>query len=357
MENNKGKVTIGATGDILLHKRVYNKAKTKKGNYDFKEMLAEAKPLFKKDHLIIVNQESIIGGEEMGLSDFPHFNSPVEIGYSLKDMNVDIANIANNHTLDHGEKGILKSIENWEKIGIPYVGAYKSRKDQETLRVFHRNGLKICFLSYTKTTGGKKPPKGKGYLINRFGPTKFAGYSGIAGVRRLINRIKGKGLADVVVVNIHFGKEYQMLPTSYQRETASNLSDAGADVIIGHHPHVLQPPEFLTNSKGQDTFAAYSLGNFFSGKKGIYRQIGAYMTIDIERKRPEKGHLLTIDNPTMHLTYVDSCENRDYKLHLLKNIVERQQIIKTDAGEFESEKVYERMISHMKHYIPDLKIT
>src|SRR5699024_5618358 len=179
MEENK-KVTLGATGDILLHKRVYNKARTKGGGYDFTGLLAEARPLFKKDHLIIVNQESIIGGEEMGLSDFPHFNSPVEIGHTLKDMNVDIANISNNHTLDHGEKGILKSIENWEKIGLPYVGAFKSKKDQETLRIFHRNGLKICFLSYTKTTGGKRPPKGKEYLINRFEKASFAGYSGIA---------------------------------------------------------------------------------------------------------------------------------------------------------------------------------
>lgn len=357
MESDKRKVTLGATGDILLHKRVYNKAKIKNGGYDFTEMLEEAKPLFDKEHLIIVNQESIIGGKEMGLSDFPHFNSPIEIGYTLKEMNVDIVNIANNHTLDHGEKGILKSIENWQKIGLPYVGAYKSRKDQETLRIFHKNGLRICFLSYTNTTGGKKVPKGKSFLINRFGPTSFAGYSGIAGVRRLINRIKGKDIADVVVVSIHFGKEYQMLPTASQKETASNLSDAGADIIIGHHPHVLQPPAFLTNSKGQTTFAGYSLGNFFSGQKGIYRQIGAYMTIDVEKKSLEKNSLLTIDNPTVHLTYVDSCENRDYKLHLLKDIVERQEIIKTDAGEFESKQVYDRMLNHMRHYIPDLNVT
>src|SRR5699024_2100128 len=121
-----------ATGDILLHKRVYNKAKLSDGTYNFDGMFENIEHLFDKEHLIIVNQESIIGGVELGLADFPHFNSPVEIGYKLKDMNVDIANIANNHILDHGEKGILKSIENWEKIGLPYVGAYKSQEDQET---------------------------------------------------------------------------------------------------------------------------------------------------------------------------------------------------------------------------------
>src|SRR5690625_3715120 len=145
MGNQSRKITLAATGDILLHRRVYNKAKIKDGSYDFADMLAEAKPLFKKNHLSIVNQESIIGGVEMGLSDFPNFNSPVEIGYTLKDFNVDIVNISNNHTLDHGEKGVLESIKNWDKIGIPYVGAYKSQEDQETLRIFHKNGLKVCF--------------------------------------------------------------------------------------------------------------------------------------------------------------------------------------------------------------------
>src|SRR5699024_10871335 len=110
---NSRKVTIGATGDILLHKRVYNKAKTKAG-YNFDSMLENIEHLFDEEHLIIVNQESIIAGEEFGLSDFPNFNSPIEIGYKLKDMNIDIVNIANNHIMDHGEKGLMKSIENWE---------------------------------------------------------------------------------------------------------------------------------------------------------------------------------------------------------------------------------------------------
>lgn len=356
MHSNRGKFTLGATGDILLHSRVYQKAKTEDGTYDFTEMLSEAKNLFAEDHLIIVNQESIIGGKELGLSGFPHFNSPIEIGYTLKELNVDIVNIANNHTLDHGEKGILKSIENWEKIGLPYVGAYKSRKDQETLRIFHKNGIRVCFLSYTHSTGGKKVPKGKEYLINRYGPTTFAGYKGVAGVRRLINRIKRDDLADVIVLSIHFGKEYQMLPTASQLEAASNLSDAGADVIIGHHPHVLQPPAFITNSKGEETFVAYSLGNFFSGQKGLYRQIGGYMTVDIEFPKAGSGTMTHVHNPTLTLTFVDSTDKEDYKLYRLKDVVENQRVIKTNIGEFDSEEVYERMINHMRKWIPDLKI-
>src|SRR5690625_319542 len=355
MADNYGKVTIGATGDILLHKRVYEKARQKDGSFDFTDMFENVKHLFKEEELIIVNQESIIAGEELGLSCFPHFNSPVEIGYTLKDMNVDIVNIANNHTLDHGEKGILMSIENWEKIGLPYVGAYKSKEDQETLRIINKNGLRVCFLSYTRGTSGKRPPKGKGYLLNRYGKTRFAGKRDVAGLRRLIDRIKRNDLADVVVVSIHFGKEYQMFPTAYQKETASNISDAGADVIIGHHPHVLQPPAFLTNSKGETTFSAYSLGNFFSGQRGLYRQIGAYMTIDVEKSLV--GNMVNVKDPTITLTYVDSSDKSDYKMYLLKDIVDAQKTIKTNIGELDSEEVYERTINHMKKWIPDLNIS
>lgn len=347
----KSKFTLAATGDILLHRRVYNKAKTNASGYDFTEMFSNVKPLFKKDHLTIVNQESIIAGEEMGLSDFPHFNSPIEIGHTLKDLHVDIANLANNHIMDKGEEGILKSIENWDKIGIPYVGAYKSEEDQSTMRVFHKNGLKVCFLSYAQSLGTVKRPQGKEYLANLY--KDF----GVKWVRRLIDRIRKENIADIIVLSIHFGKEYQMLPTASQQEIASNLSDAGADVIIGHHPHVLQPPAYLVNSKGQETFVAYSLGNFFSGQFGIYRQIGAHMTIDIEKEPSNKKSLVKFSKPKMKLTYVDSTDKKDYKLYLLEDVVRERSILKTHVGDFDSKEIYDRMINHMTTYIPDLDIS
>lgn len=347
----KRRVTLGATGDVLLHKRLYNRAVKANGRgYDFSDMLSEARALFKKDHLIITNQESIIAGADFGLSDFPRFNSPVEIGYELKDMNVDIVNIANNHMFDHGEKGHLKSIENLEKIGMPYVGGYKSVEDQETLRIFHRNGLKVCFLSYTISTGLGKRPAGKQYLAN-----VYKDY-GVKWLRLTINKIRRNSLADVIVVSIHFGKEYHMLPTSSQIEIANDIADAGADIIIGHHPHVLQPPSYLTDSRGRSVFIAYSLGNFFSGQIGLYRQIGAYMTVDIEKDFENPSSILKIQNPTMTLTYVDTTDKKDYKLRLLKDIVKSQKTIKTNTGEFDSKEVYERMIRHMRKWIPNLNV-
>lgn len=351
MEKKNRKVTIAATGDILLHSRLYRKAKKKNGNgYDFSEMLENARPLFEIGDIKIVNQESIIAGEELGLSNFPRFNSPVEIGYLLKDFGVDIVNIANNHILDKGEKGILKSIENWEKIGLPYVGAYKSKEDQETLRIIHKNGLRICFVSYTKRMAGMVLPKNKEYLVDT-----FEGASVIK-VRNRIQQIKSKGLADVVVLSIHYGKEYHLLPTSDQLEISNTLSDAGADIILGHHPHVLQPPNYILNSRGKESFVIYSLGNFFSGQKGLFRQIGAYLTIDVE-KPSDDNPLLKIGNPTIRLTYVDSTDQETYKLYLLEDIVKQQDYIKTHMGTFDAKETYEKIRNHMKRWIPDLTIS
>ncbi|WP_163969617.1 CapA family protein [Oceanobacillus halotolerans] len=349
MDNQSRKVTLAATGDILLHDRLYNKAKIGKDRYDFSELLAEAKPLFKKDYLTIVNQESIIGGVELGLSNFPHFNSPMEIGHTLKDFNVDIVNLANNHVLDKGEEGILRSIENWNKLGMPYVGAYNSPDDQKTLRIFHKNGLRVCFISYTKRMKGMKIPSNKRYLVNTFEGAN------VLPIGKFIRQLKKMDVADVIVLSIHYGKEYHMLPTSDQKEITASLSDAGADVILGHHPHVLQPPSYILNSRGVDSFAIYSLGNFFSGQKGIYRQIGAFLTVDIEKS--SQNAIVNITKPEMKLTFVDTTDKKDYKLYLLEDIVKEREIIKTHMGDFHAKEVYQRITQHMRKWIPDMPVS
>ncbi len=343
----KRKVTLSAVGDILIHKRVYEKAKTSTG-YDFSTMFSNVEHLFNEDEVIIVNQESIIAGEEVGLSDFPKFNSPIEIGEQLKKLNVDIVNTANNHTLDRGEKGVLTSLKNWDKLNLPYIGSYKSIEDQETIRVIKKNGLKIAFLSYTNSLSVVKRPKGKEYLVNHFSDV------GVKWIRRLIGRIKSEYVADVVVLSIHFGKEYQMLPTANQIELSNSLADTGADVIIGHHPHVLQPPALLVNSKGKKAFVAYSLGNFFSGQKGLYRQTGAYLSIDIEKDLSSDNDLIDFLNPTMTLTYVDSTDKEDYKIHILSDLVAQKKPLITDVGVFDSQEVFNEMSNHLKQWMPNL---
>ncbi|MDE5415822.1 CapA family protein [Alkalihalobacterium chitinilyticum] len=344
------KFTLAATGDVLLHNRLYNKAKRKlKAGYDFNPMLENVKPLFEQGDIKIVNQESIIAGEEIGLSSYPKFNSPVEIGYTLKEFGVDIVNLANNHVLDKGEKGILRTIDNLNEIGMPYVGAYNSQKDKDTLRIIEKNGLRVCFVSCTKRMAGVKIPDGKSYLVDSFENAN------VRKISKQIQNIKKENLADVIVLSIHYGKEYHLFPTNDQREISATLSDAGADVIIGHHPHVLQPPAYILNSRGVKTFTAYSLGNFFSGQKGLFRQIGAYLTVDIEKK--DKNSVVEVTNPKMTLTFVDSTDKEDYKMHLLEDIVAQREYIKTHMGDFKSAEVYEEIKERLRTWIPDMEIS
>lgn len=344
-ESKSRKITLGATGDILLHLRVCNKAKNNNGNYDFMPFMENVRGLFETPDLTIVNQESIIAGEKLGLSDYPRFNGPTEIGITLKELGVDIVTIANNHTLDKGEKGVFESIKHWENFGIPYVGAYKSKEDSETLRVIHKNGLRVGFISLTKRMGGVKIPKGKPWIIDSFEDAK------ITKICKRIRRIRTLDVVDVLVVSVHFGKEYHFLPTSDQKEICKSLADAGADIIIGHHPHVLQPCEILVDSRGWETFTAYSLGNFFSGQKGLFRQIGGFLTVDIAKPHE---HQPVISNPTFTLTLVDSLDK--YKMHLLSDYVANNSTIKTHMGEFDSQKAYQQMLDLMKTWIPEMDV-
>ncbi|MEH7301020.1 CapA family protein, partial [Neobacillus drentensis] len=159
------KVTIGAIGDILIHDVVYQDAYNGQ-NYNFDPMFENMKALLEKPDILTANQESMLGGLELGLSGYPRFNSPHEVADALIHTGVDIVSTANNHTLDRGIKGIQSEAAYLQSIGLPYVGSFVDDKDQQNLRIINKNGIKICFLSYTYGTNGIPLPKGKDFLVN-----------------------------------------------------------------------------------------------------------------------------------------------------------------------------------------------
>lgn len=348
LEKNPKSVTISAVGDILMHGRVYGGLK-KKSDFKFVEQLKNVSGLLGKHDITIANLESIIAGTEYGLSGFPKFNGPAEIGYALKEVGVDIVSIANNHVLDRGEEGLLKSIENLEKIGLEYDGAYKSEEDYNRLRVIERNDLKIAFISYTRGTNGIPIPEDKPYLVNSLSNTsKFK-------VIKKIREIKRDNLADVIIANLHFGEEYHLEASTEQRELSTSIADAGADLIIGHHPHVLQPPEWIETSRGTKTFAAYSMGNFLTGQNGLNRQIGAALTLEITKPHEEyKG--IVIKNPKYELTFVNRESRLKYGLYLFKDWIKDNKYIETSYGSFESQVAYEEVKKRLRMKISNLDI-
>lgn len=348
------KACLVATGDILLHKNVLNKAR-QGTKYVFDSMFEQVIHDFKCGDITLVNQESLIGGASLGLLGYPKFNSPVELGYFLQASGVDIVNIANNHVLDKKEKGLFQAISNLDNIGLQYTGAYKSQKDRDRIRLISSDNIKFAFISYTDGNKIKKP-EGMDYLVNTFDGPKVSRRLN-AKIKKMKDDIKAaKKIADIIVLSIHFGEEYHRFPNGMQREIAYSMSDTGADIILGHHSHVLQPPEWIVNSKGSKSFVAYSLGNFFSGQKGLYRQIGAILQIGVEKCIIEGRKELRLTQPKMRLTYVDSNDKKDFKIYYLEELVRSKSTLKANRN-FDSSAIYNDIKSHLRTYISDFPVT
>lgn len=301
-------VSLSAIGDILIHERVYRDALTADG-FDFSPMLKTVKPFLEQSDLTVANSESIIGGSEIGLSTYPAFNSPYEVGDALKDAGVDVVALANNHTLDRGIPAIENAIHYWDQIGMAHTGSYLSAEGRSEITVMTRNGISFSFLSYTYGTNGILTPAGKDYLVNRIDSLI---------IQQDLKR--AREVSDVVVLNLHFGEEYQKMPNAEQLELAHFSAENGADIILGHHPHVLQPPQWIETADGRKAFAVYSLGNFLSGQDELDRQIGAILHLDIEKKVTADTSTITLQNPAFTTTFVRSSNSKDYHVDLLKNV-------------------------------------
>jgi len=294
------KITIGAIGDILIHSPVYKDA-FNGVEYHFDPMFANIKPLLEKPDVLTANQESMVGGNKLGVSGYPRFNSPYEVADALVHLGVDIVSTANNHALDKGETGIKSESAYLDSIGLPHVGSFTDEKDRETLRVIHKNGFKIAFLSYTYGTNGITVPKGKEFLVNLIDRNRM---------KEEIHRAKQE--ADVVVMSIHWGNEYKRIPTKAQKDLAHLLANEGVDIIFGSHPHVLQPMEWIKTTDGRTAFVAYSLGNFISAQIGDYKDIGGMATVDITKHISENGRTIEISNPVFTPTFVSSQKKRHF---------------------------------------------
>lgn len=300
--------TLSAIGDILIHGTVYKAAKTEEG-YNFDSMFEKVKPFLEASDITVANSESIIGGSKIGVSTYPSFNSPYEVGDALKNAGIDVVSLANNHTLDRGRKAVENAINYWDSIDIAYTGAYLSAVDRNTITTVSKNGIEFSFLSYTYGTNGIPTPQGEEYLVNRID-------------KNLIQEdLKKAGeQSDVVVLSLHFGNEYQPLPNDEQKDLALFAAENGADIILGHHPHVLQPPEWIETPDGNKSFVIYSLGNFLSGQNEIPRQIGSILHLEIEKTVGPDIYKIDIKNPAFTNTFVKNINYQSFEIDLLKNV-------------------------------------
>jgi len=302
-KDEKKSISIVMVGDVLIHDSIYNDAYIGDNNYDFKDMFLDIEPLIKDYDLRYYNQETIIGGKDLGLSNYPMFNSPDEIGEDLVDMGFNMVSLANNHSLDKGVVGLNYSVNFWNKQeGVVTAGSYSSLDDRNNIKIYEQNGIKYAFLAYTVSTNGLSIPSGYEYLLNVYDDET---------VKRDIDSIKDK--TDLIIVAMHWGDEYTHTPTYEQKRIAKYLSSLGVNLIIGSHPHVIQPVDYI-----DDTLVIYSLGNFISSQKslGLNKIIGLMVGVNIN----VEGDKVTFGDINYELLFTYDNHYKDFKIIPFRNL-------------------------------------
>ncbi len=264
-------ISISAVGDLMCHSPEADYAKVTADSFDFNPAFSIIRQYLNKSDFTFGNFETVTGGKSLGYSGYPFFNAPDEFISAIKFAGFNLLTTSNNHALDKGEKGLLRTISVINKNGINYVGTFSSERDRDSIRIFNLKGIKVALLAYTYGTNGNYIPPNKPYLINIIDTSL---------IKKDIKTARQQN-ADIVLVYFHFGEEYHRLPTDYQKNIVEKTIQDGADIIIGSHPHVIEPVAyFKTNGGKLDTgFVAFSLGNFISNQRWRYSDAGLVLNL------------------------------------------------------------------------------
>ena len=253
-------VEIVMVGDMLMHGRVMESGLKEDGSYNFDHLFANVKDSIESADLALVNQETILGGTELGLSGYPAFNSPYELGDALVEAGFDVILHATNHTLDKGKTGVLNCMNFWDTNypDIAYLGMNKTQEEQDNnIYIYEQDGIEIAILNYTYGTNGIPTPSDMPFVVNYMDEEK------------IIKDLQyAEENADFTIVCPHWGTEYVLYATDYQKKWSKIFMENGADLVIGTHPHVIEPIEMLTDENGNEMLVYYSIGNYVNGTSG-----------------------------------------------------------------------------------------
>ena len=296
-------------GDNLIHSSVYKEAARQANGtgYDFKPLISYVKDIVKDYDLAYYNQETVLGGTKLGLSDYPTFNSPQEAGDAMIDAGFNLVSLATNHTMDRGEKAVLSSREYWNTKDVLAVGSYSSTEERNEVIIKTKNDISYTMLNYTYGTNGISVPSGKEYLVNVWptdlvinDPSRDTEYQKYKEtVKEDIARVRDK--VDVLIVAMHWGVEYTHTPTAYEKDMANFLAEQNVDIVIGTHPHVIQPIEHIGN-----TVVFYSLGNFISAQmqdQNYNKTVELMASLNITKTTKGNNKEIKIDNIKAELLY------------------------------------------------------
>ncbi len=311
-KEEKYKLSLIMAGDMLVHDKIYNEARKNANNngYDFKPMLTYIKDIVKDYDLAYYNEEVVLGGSSIGLSSYPAFNSPYEVGLDMIDTGFNMVSLATNHTLDRGIKAIENSLDFWNSTDVYTAGSYKTMEERNNIKIKEKNNITYAMLNYTYGTNGIKRPNGYESYVNIWDMSNKNSYEEYKNVvKQDIENIRNK--VDVLIVAMHFGEEYNFNTTWYQEDSSNFLSSLGVDIIIGTHSHVLGPIKWIYN-----TLVIYSLGNFLSAHEvvNISNRIGLLSSIDIVKEVKDNNTTIKLENLNNDLIYTYHNNYKDFKV-------------------------------------------
>lgn len=265
-----------AVGDNLIHANIWLDAAARAPEgveFDFLPMYEHIAPYVEEADVAFINQETVMAGAQYGYTAYPTFNSPQQLGLDLVTLGFDIINVASNHTLDKGESGYRSMLDFWHTQPVTMIGGYYNKEDYENIRVTEVDGVKIAWLSYTYGTNGISLPANSTMFVPYYNDDQL-----------IVDAIaKAEEIADVTIVSMHFGwEEYNPVPMTESVRLAQLIADNGAEVILGHHSHCLQPIDWIEGKDGNKTLCIYSMGNIACGQARQITMVGGMFTFTIE---------------------------------------------------------------------------
>ncbi|MDE7375226.1 MAG: CapA family protein [Muribaculaceae bacterium] len=289
-EDHAPQATLLFAGDAMMHKSQLAAAQQPDGSYAFDECFAGLAPVISAADYAVVNLEGPLGGKPY--AGYPCFCMPDSYGYALRDAGFDMLLTANNHTLDRNDRGLRRTVAMLDSIGVDHLGTYANPAERAEAipYIVDVNGFKIGFLNYTYGTNGIKPQTD--VVVDYIDPNI---------IKRDIAATRQAG-AELVCVAIHWGIEYKLLPETSVKRLADELLAQDVDMVIGGHPHVIQPMEMRRRDDGRPQLLVYSLGNFISGMSKTDCRGGAMVEAYISRTPQGEAH---VDSAAYRLVFTE----------------------------------------------------
>lgn len=335
--------TLTSLGDTLCHNTQYWDAyNSKTDEYDFSYVYEDIKNYTLSSDITIGSLETTFAGKEKGYSNYPTFNTPDSLATALKDIGVDVVSLAGNHALDYGYTGLCRTIDVFNNIGLSHLGTYKTAEDQEKILIKDVKGVKIAFINYTYGTNGIPLPSGKDFCVNLI-DKDF--------IKKQINQAKEQNV-DMIVACMHWGTEYRTTANSEQKDLANFLFENCVDVILGNHPHVLEPMEkktiTLQDGTTKDVFVVYALGNFTADQRDEITRDSAILNLTITKNSDSK---ISIDKVNYVPIYM--YKNTNVSTHKFK-ILDIEKTIK-DYEEGKNTSINSTVYNNLKKQLEKIK--